>query len=783
MQTKAHPQRVLAGLAVAALSVAALPWALRAVVPRPPLLEGIPFSQAVYAEDGTLLRLTLADDERYRVHTRLVDVPDAAVEALLLQEDRWFRWHPGINPVALFKAALEGVTGGRRRGASTLTMQLARMRFGLNTRSVGGKLVQMARALQLELHHSKDALLEAYINLAPYGGNVEGLGAASVVYLGKQPRQLTLPEVLALTVVPQHPAQRSPTGGDARASALGRARLRLFNRWLESHPQDESARSVVELTSLWRRPRDLPFEAPHFTGQVLRDRPHATHLKTTLSLPHQRLVERALAQHIRAGAQHSLDNAAVLLVDTRDMSVRAMVGSADFLDVGIQGQVDGTLARRSPGSALKPFIYALAAEHGLLHPMTLLKDAPARFAGYTPDNFDGTFMGPLSAQDALTRSRNVPAVDLLNRLGPARMHTLLRDAGVRELRGVDHYGLGLALGAVEVTLRELVGLYAMLANNGVHRALRLDPDAPVEPEPTRLLSAPAARITLNMLKATARPRAYQGLRDARGHVEVAFKTGTSNGTRDAWAVGVVGPYALGVWQGNFDGSGNPALIGISAAAPLFFRVVDALRTAEPEALVHTPVGPVPEGVTSVQVCSVSGALPGPHCPHRVASAFIPGVSPIHTCGLHQQIGLTARGRRACDPSTAVKHEVMEFWPSDLLALFEQAGLPRRTPPPFEQGCALASSGGRGQPPRITSPQTRTLYVTRTVAEGRQDVPLLATTDADARTLHWFADDVYLGVVPRAQVMLWRAGPGRHVLRVVDDLGRFGESDVEVALLE
>ena len=773
--------RMVAWVAGSLLAAGAV---LRLVVPRPPLLERVAFSQQVQAVDGTLLRLTLADDERYRVFTPLDRLPDTVVDALLLQEDRFFYWHPGVNPVAVVKAMWEGMRGLRQRGASTITMQLARMRLGLNTRTLRGKLVQMLVALQYELHHSKREILTAYLNLAPYGRNVEGVGAAARVYLGKAPAALTLPEVLALTVVPQHPVQRGPQGMETVGGAAWRARQRLFERWLDDHPQAKAQAAVMRLPLRFSGPDDLPFGAPHLVRGVLEHHPHTARLVTTLSPPQQAAAQRAVDTYLQTVADRGIRNAAVLLVDTRDLSVRALVGSADFFGQGIHGQVDGTLGRRSPGSALKPFIYALAFQQGIIHTDSLLKDAPRRYGAYAPDNYDGRFLGPVPARNALTRSRNVPAVSLLGDLQPHTFHQLLADAGIGQLRDEDHYGLTLALGGVEVTLQELVGLYAMLANRGQAAPLRfLQDDA--RGAPRRLLTPEAAWMTLEVLKDTPRPRGVGSTRLDQGALPVRWKTGTSWGFRDAWAVGVFGPYAVGVWVGNFDGQGNPALVGLSAAGPLLFRVVQAIKVLEPH--MREPYAGMPLGlnVRQVNVCAVSGKLPGPLCNHKVPAWFIPGVSPIHTCDIHREVEVeVASGLRSCAAVAGpTRRQVMEFWPSDLTSLFREAGIPRRAPPPYHPACSPAQRGAGGKSPAITSPQEGLAYMVRHQSAYGHAIPLLATADADARTLFWFADEAFVGRAPRGEPLMWRAPAGRHVVRVVDDLGRSAAHDVEVVQVE
>ena len=352
-------------------------------------------------------------------------------------------------------------------------MQLARLHYQINTRTFVGKLCQIAAAIHLECHCSKHEILEAYLNLAPYGRNIEGAGAASLVYFGKEPADLSPVEAMTLAVIPQSPARRAP-GTTAHNQALGKARIILLTQWLAIHPEDTRLRGVLDMPLQIKLPRELPFRAPHLVEEMMQRQatPRAeTRLALDLSL--QDLLERQVSQYLASREKDGFKNATALLIDYKTMEIRAAVGSANFQRVDIHGQVNGLHAQRSPGSALKPFIYALALDEGLIHPNTLLRDAPESFDGYDPENFDHNFAGPIKATNALIQSRNVPAVDLESRLDPNRnLYTLLRDVGIHGLQPQSHYGLTIALGSAEVSPEEVGSLYAMLANRGVLRPLR-----------------------------------------------------------------------------------------------------------------------------------------------------------------------------------------------------------------------------------------------------------------------------------------------------------------------
>ena len=764
-----------------------------AAVPKPDLLETTSFSPCYVDRNGKLLRLGLAEDDRYRVYVPLEKIAPQLVEMTLLHEDRYFHEHAGFNPVALVRATWADVRGeGRRLGASTITMQLARLHYHLNTRTAGGKLEQIVAAIHLECHCSKHEILEAYLNLAPYGRNIEGVGAASLIYFGKEPSELDPVEAMTLAVIPQSPARRSP-GTAVHDAALQRARGVLLGQWLEEHPEDARLRGVLAMPLEMKLPRDLPFRAPHLVEEMMLHevRPRAeTQLALDLGL--QNLLERQVTQYLATRETEGFKNACALLIDYRTMEVRAAVGSADFKRPDIDGQVDGLRAQRSPGSALKPFIYALALDEGLIHPNSLLKDAPASFDGYDPENFDHNFAGPIPAKDALNQSRNVPAVELEARLdGQRNLYTLLRDAGIRRLQPESNYGLTIALGSAEVSPEEVGELYAMLANRGVLRPLRRSLDDPVETG-ARVLSPEASYLTLDMLKDAVRPDAVDVPRVVSETQPVAWKTGTSFSYRDAWSAGVFDNYVLVVWVGNFDGTENPEFVGRTAAAPLLFRMIDALRARTPtNVMAETCFTRTPDlKVRQVDLCAVSGMIAGPNCPHTMKGWFIPGKSPIAACDVHRRVWVDdATGLRlsgAPEEGAAAHAEVCEFWPSDLEKLFRVAGVPRIDPPLEEERAGVLPGGGgadAAKGPCIISPKKGLVYHLR-IGEGADEtLNLEATAETSREELHWFVDAACVGVSQPSGSLAWKLAPGRHVVRAVDEAGRADSREVVVTEVE
>src|SRR5437867_2490705 len=538
-------------------------------VPKPPLLEGVAFSQCVRDRNGKLLRVTLTADQKFRVWTSLPNISLALIDATLQFEDKYYRHHPGINPVALVRSAFNLRPSGAHSGASTITMQVARLRYHLATRTLSGKFVQIIRALELERHYSKDEILEAYLNLAPYGRNIEGVGAASQLYFGKTAAHLTKPESISLSVIPQSPTRRA-LFVDRDNRSLDAAQSSWYDR--AKIDRQFSARLFSARAQTERK-----FLAPHFVQQVVATEKGRDEIVTTLDLSKQQLIERRIADYIRTNRGRGIQNVAALLIDTRSM-------------------------------------------------------------------------------DVLARSRNLPAVELAAQLRHPTLYEFLRGAGVKLPRAESLYGLALPLGGAEVTMEDLVRLYAALANNGELRPLRRTSRDPLASRGRSVISLEAAFLTLEMLN-QPRPEISPAYSDQAA--PVFWKTGTSHGFHDAWSIAVFNHYVLAIWIGNFDGRANGAFVGRTAAAPLLFQIIDSLRTTWPEP--NEPHLPPPgANLKRVSFCAVSGDLPGEHCTQQLEGWFIPGISPIKQCDVHQEVLVdAASGLRVArdDGTRQLRHEI------------------------------------------------------------------------------------------------------------------------------
>ena len=732
--------------------------------PKPSLYpEQMAFSRAMEDRDGQLVHLALTPDGKYRLHTPLSEISPALVKATLTLEDQHYRSHPGVNPMSMLRALWGVVSGSRRGGGSTITMQYARLRYGLRTTTFTGKVAQMLRALQVSRHYSKDQVLEAYFNLAPYGGNVEGAGAASLLWCGKPVHELSLREATALAVLPQSPTKRRPRLHQVNEAHTAAA-LRLWRRLDDRHdPLDEGF--------VLRPDAPVPREAPHLARRLFKQHPESLVVRSSIDLPKQHALEQSIADGIEQRRGLGIANACALLVHAPSREVLAYVGSAGFLNREILGQVDGVKAHRSPGSALKPFIYALAMQQGLIHPQSLVRDGRLTYADYNPENFDREFTGPIPAAEALFRSRNIPAVALTEKLAQPGLYGFLKSAGVALSKPESHYGLALPLGGAEVSVEELASLYSLLADDGVPKKLSLGPK-PVYSATAPVLTPEVRFLTREMLRAPTGT-------DFGGDPEVTWKTGTSHGFRDAWAAGIRGEYVLVVWIGNFNGRPNPAFVARECAAPLMFQAFARL------ALPCVRAAP-PRGVSKVDLCAVSGQVPNWFCQHRSSGWFIPGVSSVAPCEIHREIMIDpATGLRVAvdDGGRKLTKEVWEVWPPDMLAMFKKAGLPRHEPPAFELGATALAVQNSKTPPHIVSPQAKRTYSLRAGDPERQAIPLRADAAAGVRKVFWFADKQFLGSTGPVEPLLWKATPGTWRVRVLDDQGRGSSCEVRVEMVQ
>ncbi|NWE17683.1 peptidoglycan glycosyltransferase PbpC [Pseudomonas sp. P7548] len=648
------------------LLLVALLWLADRIWPLP--LPKDDLARVVLAEDGTpLWRFADANGVwRYPIQSR--EVSPYYLDALLTYEDRWFYQHPGVNPLALVRATWQNLTGARVvSGGSTLSMQVARL-LDPHSRTFHGKLRQLWRTAQLEWHLSKDEILNLYLNRAPFGGTLQGVAAASWAYLGKSPAQLTHAEAALLAVLPQGPSRLRPDRHPQRAQE---ARDKVLRRLAEFQVWPQSAVDEALEEPLLLAPRLEPSLAPLLARRL--NRPDSPPLiRTTLDATLQRRLEDLLLGWRARLPEHT--SAAILVVEEESMAVRAYLGSVDINDAKRFGHVDMVSALRSPGSTLKPFLYGMALDDGLIHSESLLQDVPRRYGDYRPGNFSMGFSGAVPASTALSSSLNLPAVQLLEAYGPKRFAAQMRIGGVPlALPALAEPNLALILGGAGSRLEDLVSGYSAFARDGKSATIRLQPDDVLRERP--MLSPGAAWIVRRILSGQARPD-----RDPRAELVqrpvLAWKTGTSYGFRDAWAIGVGPRYLIGVWIGRPDGTPVPGQFGLASAAPLMLQVHDVLTNRDSQRGISAPVKPVPANVGVAAICWPLGqpmSRSDPNCRRQRFAWTLDNTTPPTlqaldqplSVGLMESVWVNAKGLRvdASCPGASLKN--IALWPAPL----------------------------------------------------------------------------------------------------------------------
>ncbi|MBF0276974.1 MAG: penicillin-binding protein 1C [SAR324 cluster bacterium] len=765
------------------------------------LLEQVSFSKVYYDRNGQLLGARLSADEKWRFQSRLEDVTPLLVKALLTFEDQRFYQHHGVDFRALARAVGQNLQAGQIvSGASTLSMQVARLlgkerRYG----TILGKVLQTFRAIQLEASLSKDEILQWYFNLAPYGGNIEGVGAASWLYFEKPPSQLSWVEAIALAITPKSPNAYRPD----RFPLIAQKHCRHLLKRLSAAGQiSEDEHWFIECSEAPGKLSQLPRHARHLINRLAtgvesdtnllvqkstKSSSEWNHIRTSLDLDLQLGVESLLSGYQRELRSKGIHNASVIVLDNFHSQVLAYVGSPDFSDKSHSGEVDGIRAARSPGSTLKPFIYARALESGRYNSHTLLANVPVAYPGYHPKNFKPEDLGIAHFNEALHRSLNIPAVALNVGLGFRNdLLSSLWRAGVSTLPySRSHYGQSLVLGGGEMRLDELTVLYSALARHGKLRPAHLTiPEQentlrPASLEEQQWFTPEASFIISEILKQAPHPRYGDASLFFEGIPSVAWKTGTSSRQRDAWTVGYNPRYTVGVWVGNFNGDPVEGMTGMRTAAPLFYAVFRLLNRHK-EIVWPSP----PPDVVSQSVCSLSGRLANANCPGETSSWWIAGVSKPEFCEMHIEL-LSNRisGQRLSPeciwqqniPEHTIQRSMAVLWPQATGGWLAQS----RSAvifPPYAEAC-VPQETLEGQSPLLHTPIHGENYAIHW--NGKPGAPYArfdkiafsAAVSNEVNRLDWYLNGRKIASTPPGDPYLWKPIPGAHELVLVDDFGR------------
>ncbi len=774
-----------------------------------PLLKDISFSQRVFDRSGELMRISLSKDDKYRIFTPISEIPASFIEAVLLYEDRHFYKHFGINPVSLAKAFYSTyLQNNRKIGGSTITMQVARLRYGISSSTILGKIHQIIKAIHVELHYSKNEILEAYLNLVPYGSNIEGITAGSYIYFNRDLKDLNLLDILSLAVIPQNPLKRG--GNDIN---IFKTRKYLFTEWLTTHPQDIIYNKLISLPIKFNQNKNLPFIAPHFTLDILANNDSPI-IRTTIDKNLQTTIEKQVRLYINNLKKYGINNASVILIDFTTMEVLASVGSGDFFNNDICGQINGTKNHRSPGSALKPFVYALSFDQSLIHPLTLLKDTPTYYDHYKPENFDSRFTGGLSARESLIKSRNVPVIFLASKLKNPNFYEFLQQAKISGLRKPENYGLSIVLGTAEITLEELTTLYAMLANFGTYKPLRKVLDSTMslplssmsflrkqesiknnlnvrtkisydlldsrfrgndigedrydagkdkDDTDTILLSPEASYLTLDIIKDTTRPITYN---NTKYNLPIYWKTGTSSSFRDALSVGIFGKYVLAVWVGDFKGQTHGTFTGNISAAPLFFNVIESIaQPNKDEYLILSKINEL--NITKVKVCADTGDIDNDMCPVKAEALFIKGKSPIKQSGIYRKMLIDLKtGMPACNfIKGQTEYKTVNLWPTDMLSVYQKAGI-HILPKPIPTNHCNRLINWHHQKPKIIYPLRNSIHSIK----DSDNITFSAISDNKTNNVFWFVDNELIATAKSNEPVIWKAKTGEFIIRAISDSG-------------
>jgi penicillin-binding protein 1C len=758
-------------------------------VPLPdPLFEN-DYSTVILDQEGNILRAFMNSKQQWYFPPEPgLTVPYKLEQSILFFEDRHFYKHPGVNPFSLLRAMGQFLSSGKvKSGGSTITMQVIRLAFN-RKRTVWNKFIEILQALKLERRNSKQEILKMYVSHAPYGGNIVGYHAASYTYFHKKPGELTWSQAATLAVLPNSPGLISPmTNPDKLIMKRNRLLKRLY---LEKIIVGETYRlSLIE--PLPKKLGTYFNSAPHLAQTLVSKYPvESKIIKTTIIRQHQERVTGLMKNHLDYLKGIGVRNGAALVVETKSGKVRAYVGSQDFFDTRSGGQVDGIHAPRSTGSILKPFLYAMAMDEGVILPRTLIRDIPSYFGSFSPSNANKTYNGVVTAKAALVRSLNIPAVRLLNACGLHSFYLFLNSAGMTTLfRPAEEYGLTLILGGAEATLFDMAQLYCGLGNYGTFKPLRIiywgerDGKDAKDLQWKELLSPGACYLTLQMLRDVKRPGAEFYWDQYQDRYPIAWKTGTSYGQRDAWAVGVTPQWTIAVWVGNFSGEGNSNLSGAKSAAPLLFDIFNSLPKPAEGTWFRRP----DRHLVPIEVCLDTGFAAGHDCGKTVFVLSPPSKQPLKVCPFHKRIFVTKNEKHQvcslCWEPGNYKTVKKLLFPPDIAQYLRESGVVLSALPRHRKTCSGAAPVNLN-PVRVIYPVPGAkLWIPRDFDGQLQQVTFKAAHSSPDSRVYWYIDNIYKGTTTGKHKITTRLDRGWHRLQLVDEQGHRAQRKLYVSVLD
>jgi penicillin-binding protein 1C len=735
-----------------------------------------PTSTVVFSEEGELLGARIADDGQWRFPVA-EKIPDNYRKALLMFEDRRFYFHPGVNPVALVRALFLNLKHKKFvSGGSTLSMQVARLSRKNPPRNLLGKLLEINMALKLEMLHSKREILYRYASAAPFGGNVVGIDAASWRYFNRPPERLSWAEAAMLAVLPNSPSLLYP---GKNVILLKNKRDKLLKKLYKNGEFDQMTLELSVAEPLPFKPNPLPTVATHVVDQMAKEK-NGERVNTTIQFGLQQKVNNVVERHHQLLMQYGIHNISAIIVDVETGNIRAYIGNTEDAGNKHGGQVDVVSSPRSTGSIMKPFLYASMLHYGELLPNSLVPDIPVNFSGFSPKNFDYSFSGAVPASKALGRSLNIPAVEMLHQFGEARFLDVLRGCGFSTFKKpAEHYGLSLILGGGETSLFELAGAYASLArvldhfnkHGGYSRSDIFLPSFIRHDEKNVLynsqpvLSASSIWFTMNALQEVNRPLERSGWQNFSSTEKIAWKTGTSFGFRDAWAVATTPDYVVAVWAGNSDGEGRPGLTGVSAAAPVLFDIIDLMPRCgwfeQPE-----------KEITSIDVCAESGMRASPFCPHIVQCDMPLSGLKTQACKYHQLIHLSSdrlwQVNASCYHVGDIVNDSCFILPPRMEWYYRKIHPEYRVLPPIMKGCASSDNYTMIE---LLYPRNLSRIFVPTELNGEPGKVIFEAAHRNMDTrIFWHLDDQFVAETDRFHQIALSPSPGEHTITLIDAHG-------------
>jgi len=733
------------------------------------------YSTLIYSQEKELVGAFLSSDDKWRMELQPQEITPELKKAILFKEDKWFYWHFGFNPVSVVRALVKNIIHSRRTsGASTITMQTVRLLYP-HKRTYWNKFREVLRAVQLEMNYSKNEILLMYLNYVPYGGNIEGIKAASHIYFQKPPDKLSLNQIVMLSIIPNRP---NSLRIDKNFTELHKNKTYWIEKYKKSkvfkaHLLEEALQEPTEYKRY-----EIPALSPQFNHFIKRKYEEQEIIQTTLIAPVQKTVMSLLKKHVQQYKHTGIANGAVLVVDNKTRQVIAYCASADPNDKQAQGLVNGIKAVRSPGSTLKPLIYGLAIQEGYITPQTRLLDVPTDFGGYSPQNFDNTFQGEVSARYALVNSLNVPTVRLAQQMGLEKVIDLFVQAHIKDAqKRKKQLGLSATLGGVGTSLEELTAIYCAFANQGVWQPLRYTRhEDTLHINKTALLTPQANYILTEMLSKLSRPDMPTQFSNLAQMPKIAWKTGTSYGKKDAWAIGYNPRYTVGVWLGDFSGKGIPDLLAAQVATPLLFDVFYAIL---PKNQTHIWFK-APKNVEVRYVCSETGLLPSPHCAKEkeVIDEYIPYISPNAICDRNQVLYVSENEKqeycRHCLPKTGYIEKPYPVLPSELALFYKENKINYIVPPSHNPNCdRLISQSG----PQIISPLSNYEYIMD--KNSPVEVVLQAASESRVRVHFWYINGVFYRKSTAGEKVFFKPRNALTKITCTDELGRSSHTKLKV----